>query len=216
MNESTEHDRPSVEQSDNNCPNPIAEEIEETVAEEASEVAEPLSDASSDTGTEEEALPDGSTTDPDDSSEVPADPPTPYEESDSEEASSQNAALNQEIARLKEELAQKNLHLARTDAMLGEFRELYPDVTFEEIPDDVMESVRSGIPLSAAYALSERRRMLREARAKELNQRNTERSSGALGIAETVLFTPAEVRAMSREEVRKNYDKILKSMQSWT
>jgi hypothetical protein len=41
-------------------------------------------------------------------------------------------------------------------------------------------------------------------------------STGSLGKDTTEsFFTPNEVRAMSRSEIRKNYSKILESMKKW-
>ena len=96
-----------------------------------------------------------------------------------------------------------------------EFCTLYPEVPLSSLPDAVWQDVREGIPLAAAYALAERRRVRREASAKESNQQNRMRSTGELRPASTDFFSPSEVRAMSPSEVRANYQSILRSMQKW-
>ncbi len=123
--------------------------------------------------------------------------------------------LQKEIRHLQTLLLQASTDRVRKELASEEFRELFPDTRFEDLPDEVFESVQNGMPLSAAFALSERRRAQREARAAQVNKQNRTRSSGALGNAQTDLYSPDEVRARSRNEVRKNYDKILRSMQSW-
>lgn len=123
--------------------------------------------------------------------------------------------LRREISELKSSLAYHHMDRAEREVRSGEFALLYPDVSFEDLPDEVLTEVRRGIPVAAAYALAERRRVCKEAHAAEINRQNRSRSAGSLGIGETDLFSPAEVRAMTQAEVRANYDKIIQSMQSW-
>lgn len=75
--------------------------------------------------------------------------------------------------------------------------------------------MRDGTPLSAAYALAERRRARREAAAAEANRRNSTRSSGEMVQHTPGYFSRDEVLRMSRAEVRENYGNILLSMQKW-
>ena len=124
--------------------------------------------------------------------------------------------LRREVDRLRTLLSDRNLDHARREVEHGEFSTLYPNVRFEDLPDDVLLDVGRGLPVTAAYALSERRRVLREEAASRSNRDNRARSAGALGRAETDLFSPEEVRAMSAAEVRANLEKIRRSMQSWT
>ena len=51
--------------------------------------------------------------------------------------------------------------------------------------------------------------------AERINAANLRRSSGSLVAADVDYFSPAEVRAMSQADVRKNYQKIMQSMQKW-
>ena len=97
----------------------------------------------------------------------------------------------------------------------AEFCELYPDLSTEDLPDDVWESVRQGVPLSAAYALFEQRRRRTLEKAQLRNLENKQRSSGSVEGGSADYFSADEVRAMSQTEVRANYQKILLSMQKW-
>lgn len=97
----------------------------------------------------------------------------------------------------------------------AEFHDLYPDVPLSSIPDEAWDAVRSGIPLSAAFALSERKRARLEEAARESNQRNRSRSAGEVTQGNGGYFSYEEVKNMSRAEIRENYNNILLSMQKW-
>lgn len=97
-------------------------------------------------------------------------------------------------------------------AEVAELGELYPFVRLSEIPAEVWTSP---LPLSAAYALYERKSEQVRQAAERANRRNADRSTGALSLGCEPYFTPEEVRAMSQKEVRENYDAILRSMKRW-
>ena len=125
-------------------------------------------------------------------------------------------ALKNELEELKVKLAEKESALERMSREIGEFSEIFPEKQINSIPDSVWASVKEGIPLAAAYALYERKNAVRAGTAELINTRNNERSTGSIGRANTENFyTPSEVKAMSREEVRKNYTKIIESMKKW-
>ena len=129
----------------------------------------------------------------------------------------------EEIKALKNQLAELQLQLDESRAMYGklhaecmEFSEIYPDVPLSTIPDSIWESVKSGIPLSAAYALAEKKEALARARADGINSKNKSLSSGSINTSKSEdFFSPAEVKAMSAAEVRANYAKIITSMSKW-
>ena len=140
------------------------------------------------------------------------------------EAPEEAAPLSADDARaLKEELESLKLQLEESRSMYNrlhgecmEFSSLYPDVPLSTIPDSIWGSVRSGVPLAAAYALAEKKERMAREKAIDVNSKNHERSSGALSASKTEeFFTPAEVRAMSAAEVRANYAKIITSMSKW-
>lgn len=123
--------------------------------------------------------------------------------------------LRGELTRLYKELSEKEAFWTRVGEECDEFRTLYPEVSMRSLPDSVWEDVKKGIPLSAAYALAEKRRAYTEAMAAQSNSENKKRSSGAIVGTENEYFSPGEVRAMSSDEVHANYHKIMRSMQSW-
>ena len=116
---------------------------------------------------------------------------------------------------LRAKLEGQAREMQRIGMEYAEFCELYPNRSPEEIPDDVWESVRHGVPLSAAYALSERKRYRTQEKARQLNEANRRRSSGSVEGTSNGYFSADEVRAMTQSEVRANYQKILLSMQKW-
>ena len=124
--------------------------------------------------------------------------------------------LKRELDALKRELEEKKSVFERMSRDIGEFSDLFPDKNINSIPDTVWESVRSGIPLAAAYALYERKNAIREGVARRANEENGARTTGSIGKDSTENFyTPDEVRAMSRTEVKNNYSKIIESMKKW-
>lgn len=124
-------------------------------------------------------------------------------------------ALETELANLKAELARRNEESEKIERECSEFYELYPDVPLGSLPDGVWDAVKNGVPIAAAYALSERKRLLRQQKAEQSNRENQKRSTGSLSGTDNSFFSPTEVRAMSPTEVRANYKKIMMSMQKW-
>ncbi len=96
--------------------------------------------------------------------------------------------------------------------LLGELRsltELIPDADIRSLDDIAWESVLSGEQLLVAYLASERRK--REAEAK--NAENEKSSVGEIKGSGGELFSIDEIKQMPRSYVRKNLDKILKSLE---
>lgn len=144
--------------------------------------------------------------------ETTAEAAAPVEESTEEELEK----LRAEVQRLTEELEKKLSESERVASQISELYELFPDTDVSRIPDEVWESVREGNSLAAAYALHARKQQQREQNARTVNDRNAELSAGRAGNGTAnEYFTPDEVRAMSRVQVRDNYAKILESMKKW-
>ena len=123
--------------------------------------------------------------------------------------------LRSELSRLQAELALREERLERLGTEYTEFCQLYPEISPEELSDAVWQDVRRGIPLAAAYALAERKRVCAVRQAKQSNLKNQMRSAGEIRLGEDDVYSPAEVRAMTPAEVRANYSKIMRSMQKW-
>ena len=138
------------------------------------------------------------------------------EVTEKEEESSEIEMLKRELDTLRKELEEKKSAFERMSRDIGEFSELFPEKNINAIPDSVWESVKAGIPLAAAYALYERKNAIRSDMAKRANEENSARTTGSIGRDNTENFyTPDEVRAMSRAEVKHNYSKIIESMKKW-
>lgn len=116
---------------------------------------------------------------------------------------------------MREEIRSSRKALIEQEAALEEFRDLFPGVSLSTLPDAVLEDVKRGVPLSAAYALNERRSQRIAAVAESANAANRARSSGSAEGDSVGFLSPAEVRAMTPAEVRKQYRQILLSMPKW-
>jgi len=103
-----------------------------------------------------------------------------------------------------------------TTAEIKRFRELFPDVASEDIPEEVWEDVSNGASLAHAYALYLVCQDNLNKRAEDINFRNSRRGAYASsdGATEPV-FTKEQVEKMSDKDVKSNYKGILKAMKNW-
>ena len=120
-----------------------------------------------------------------------------------------------ELEELRQRLEAAERTAREISAGWREFTELYPDADLASLPDSFNTALERGIPPAAAYALELRRREVRRVKIEEADRRARQMSSGRVNSAEDSLYSPAEVRAMPPAEVRKNIDKIRRSMKSW-
>ena len=118
-----------------------------------------------------------------------------------------------EAMRLRLETAERTAR--EISAGWREFTELYPEADISSLPDSFNAAIERGIPPAAAYALELRRKEVRLARIKAADKKARELSAGKLDPTDDTLYSPDEVRAMSPAEVRKNIEKIRRSMKSW-
>ena len=126
------------------------------------------------------------------------------------------AHLKAEIEALSLMLEKKNKEYERIFLELAEFAMVFPKRAIENIPQEVWESMKNGVPLSAAYALYEKKKEADENNIREVNRINAERSSGAISSgADGGYYSPDEVRKMTAKEVKKNYNLIIESMKKW-
>ena len=99
---------------------------------------------------------------------------------------------------------------------MAEFSRLFPTTSVSTIPEEVWQDTERGIPLSAAYALYEKRSGIDRQYAEEINRRNARLSAGSAGVyTQNEYLSPDEVRAMSPSEVRENFKRIRESMKKW-
>lgn len=138
------------------------------------------------------------------------------EDTDKDAPADSIESLREEIVTLKRLIAEREQERDRMMVQLSEFSAVYPDKSLESVPEEVWSSVKCGVPLAAAYALYERKTALHNEFAKEVNSRNAERSSGAVGReCDCLYYSPDEVRQMSASEVREKYNIIIESMKKW-
>lgn len=141
--------------------------------------------------------------------EVPEEPIDPPE--NTEEA----VDLRSELESLRQRLETAERTAREISAGWREFSELYPDADLNSLPDSFNSDIERGIPPAAAYALEMRRREIRRLKIEESDRRAREMSSGRVSGTDDGLYSPDEVRAMPPAEVRKNMEKIRRSMKSW-
>lgn len=99
---------------------------------------------------------------------------------------------------------------------VDEFRKLFPDVTPEDIPEEVWEKVAAGQTLAAAYAIYVCGAKAGGKKAVLVNEENTRRSAPAGKEADSEqTFTPEQVESMSDESVKKNFKNIIRSLKNW-
>ena len=123
--------------------------------------------------------------------------------------------LREEVRLLREEIGRSQERLARAAIEQAELCELFPDADITNLPDEVSAMAKDGVPIAAAYALFERKKLHLEKKAEMQNLENRLRSCGTLEKEKNNYFSPEEVRAMSPREVRLHYQAILTSMQKW-
>ena len=140
----------------------------------------------------------------------------PLEETEEPKASQdETAALRARIDELEQELAERVQMSNRMERECTEFETYFPDVSLKGVPDEVWGQVHAGVPLSAAYALYEKKQQKQKADAQRISQRGESLTAGIVDTAGNEYFSPAQVRAMSPSEVRQNYDRIFESMRHW-
>lgn len=134
-----------------------------------------------------------------------------------EDANEELERLRGEVESLRAQLEKKQSENERALLELAEFSELFPNIAVSSIPEEVWQKVKVGVPLSASYALYEKKTQRQAELAAAVNQKNAEKSSGAISRdGGEVYYSPSEVRSMSSGEVRKNYNKIIESMKKWS
>ena len=131
------------------------------------------------------------------------------------EDTAESTDLRSELEDLRRRLETAERTAREISSGWREFTELYPDADISSLPDSFNADIERGIPPAAAYALEMRRREVRRTKIEAADRRAREMSSGRVNSAEDSLYSPDEVRAMPPAEVRKNMEKIRRSMKSW-
>ena len=121
-----------------------------------------------------------------------------------------------ELRKTRREEKSKTKENERLDEDIKEFRELFPEVNAQSIPDEVWEKVGNGMSLTAAYAIYQRRMDILGKRAEDINE-SLEKTT-PIGLPEgdgDGYLSSGEVENMSPSEIKKNYKKILLSLKKW-
>lgn len=145
----------------------------------------------------------------------------PDEEQDStsaaqdDEAPDEVKALRTRIGELEAQLAERERLSERIGREYDEFASYFPEVSLHRVPDEVWGQVKAGVPLSAAYALYEKKQQRQRETVERIGARGTAMTAGNVDAAGEQYFSPSQVRAMSPTEVRANYDRIFDSMRHW-
>jgi len=97
------------------------------------------------------------------------------------------------------------------------FHSLFPEVKVDQIPAEVWDRVEKGESLSAAFALYTVKNQQKEKRIRQVNEENEQKAPPRIRHdgGEEHYFSPEAVKAMSRNEIKKNYNAILASMEKW-
>lgn len=96
------------------------------------------------------------------------------------------------------------------------FRELFPEVNSDDIPEEVWEDVANGNSLSHAYSLYLVKNDLLKKHAEGINERNSKKGATVASDGSTEpVFTKEQVEKMSGKDVKSNYKGILKAMKNW-
>ncbi len=97
------------------------------------------------------------------------------------------------------------------------FHALFPEVSGENIPQEVWDRVEMGESLAASYALYTVKENREEEKIRKINEENSKKAPPPIQTAgaDEDYFSPEAVKKMTRSEIKENYDKILSSMEKW-
>ncbi len=106
---------------------------------------------------------------------------------------------------------------ARMQEDISLFHSLFPEVKAQDIPEEVWARVENGESLAASFALFTVQKAKEEEHIRAVNEENEKKAPPRIRHdgKETEYFSPEAVKAMSRSEIKKNYDAILASMDKW-
>ena len=94
---------------------------------------------------------------------------------------------------------------------------LFPKLNASAVPDEVWDRVKEGDSLSASYCLWLVKTVKEKKRIDGVNEKNRLAAMPQVSDDKSRegFFTRETVKNMSREQIRKNLDGILRSMDSW-
>ena len=102
-----------------------------------------------------------------------------------EEAVENNSESAESIESLKEVIFDLQAKISNLEAErkaqerileeIGDFNFLFPEVSIDEIPESIWDSVKKGTSLAASYALYEKRKLAEAQRIAHINENNAKR-----------------------------------------
>ncbi|MBQ4037848.1 MAG: hypothetical protein IJC84_06980 [Clostridia bacterium] len=97
------------------------------------------------------------------------------------------------------------------------FHELFPALSAEDIPEEVWREVEAGESLAKSYALYAVKEYREQERVRAVNEENAKKAPPAVRHdgGDGDYFSPEAVKGMSPAQVKKHYQAILTSMDSW-
>lgn len=122
-------------------------------------------------------------------------------------------SAEQELEMLRKENEQKEKVSKELDRLWA----MFPDVTLEDAPDELWELIENGESLLGAYCILLAKENLESRKADAKNRENSMKTPPAVnnGSEKKEYFTREQVAKMNRDQVRKNYDRIVDSMKHW-
>ena len=118
------------------------------------------------------------------------------------------SGISNELSLLKEAVNRINAG-ERISSSIRELISLIPDADISLLDGEALDAIGRGENLTYAYLLSERRRM----QAEITNKRNSLSSSGEAHGGKDQLYSIEEIKRMDRRTVKKNLDKVLRSLE---
>ncbi|MBE6677441.1 MAG: hypothetical protein E7597_01420 [Ruminococcaceae bacterium] len=110
----------------------------------------------------------------------------------------------------------KEAKKAKLKEEIKRFRQLFPNVKSEGIPESVWKDMTNGIPLPYAYALYLAANQEDKSYAESVNAKNSGMAPPPVNADEDEgELTMEQVEAMSPEAIKKSFPKILRSLNKW-
>jgi hypothetical protein len=134
-----------------------------------------------------------------------------------EKSKPETSPAEEEVNSLEEPESDEEDVAKRMEKDIALFHSLFPEVKAEEIPLSVWQRVEMGESLAASYALYAVAKMREEEAIRAVNEANEKKALPPIRRdgTEAEYFSPEAVKSMSRSEIKKHYDAILRSMEQW-
>ncbi len=125
-----------------------------------------------------------------------------------------SAAKELRIKQKRNELQQKRDASLKND--IKELLEHFPDISADDIPPEVWQTVISGTALKYAYALyvCDLERQINHADAANADAESRAAAPASKGECDEI-YTPEAVESMNRSDIKRNFKDIIASVKRW-